>query len=103
MQTSSRRADRVLIGAAVVASVFLLLQLLSFGFGRDQGIYAVVAEGMLEGRAPYRGTWDFKPPGIFFIYAAARFLFGHSTRAIRYVEASGLVSLFAAFAVLSQR
>lgn len=46
------------------------LQILAFSFGRDQGIYALVGEGLLHGQLPYRDLWDFKPPGIFFVYAS---------------------------------
>jgi len=71
-------------------------QILLFGHGRDQGIYSVVAESMLEGGMPYRDAWDFKPPGIFLIFAFAEALFGKSMVSIRLLEVAGLVgSVFA--------
>ena len=66
------------MAGCVLAIAFLLAQLLCFGYGRDQGIYAVVARAMLDGGMPYRDAWDFKPPGIFLIYALARALFGEA-------------------------
>lgn len=69
------------------------LQILVFSFGRDQGIYAVVGEGMLRGKVPYKDLWDFKPPGIFFVYAVAQALFGKSMLAPRLVEVLGLLLL----------
>lgn len=72
-----------------------LLQILLFGFGRDQGIYAVVGDAILRGKMPYRDAWDFKPPGIFLVYAAAEALFGHSMVSVRLVEiASFAVMVF---------
>lgn len=70
-----------------------LVQVLAFSFGRDQGIYGVVAEGILRGQVPYRDLWDFKPPGIFFIYAGSFALFGKSMLAPRLIE---VVFLFGA-------
>ncbi len=73
--------------------VFSLAQVLVFSFGRDQGIYGVVAEGILRGEVPYRDLWDFKPPGIFFVYASSFALFGKTMMAPRLVE---VVMLFGA-------
>jgi hypothetical protein len=71
---------------------FSSLSILLFSFGRDQGIYGVVADTMLKGGMPYRDAWDFKPPGIFIIYAFAQGLFGKSMLAIRLLEVIGLVA-----------
>lgn len=99
----ARYADAALVVLSLTAIAYLLLILLTFRYGRDQGIYAVVGEVVLSGGAPYRDAWDFKPPFIFFIYAGARGLFGPGMISIRLVEALGLVSLVVAFAVLSRR
>lgn|GEM_PF-318462 len=98
-----KRADWVLVAAASLSIAYLLLILLTFKYGRDQGIYAVVADAISQGGAPYGDAWDFKPPFIFFIYALARGLFGSSMTSIRIAEAGALVSLVAAFAILSKR
>ncbi len=71
--------------------IFSVAQVLVFSFGRDQGIYGLVAEGMLRGEVPYLDRWDFKPPGIFFIYAAAYEVFGQSMMAPRLVEAAFMI------------
>jgi arylsulfatase A-like enzyme len=102
-RTIKERADWVFVVAASLSITYLLLILLTFEYGRDQGIYAVVADAISKGGAPYGDAWDFKPPFIFFIYAVARGLFGPSMTSIRIVEAAGLVSLVAAFAILSKR
>lgn len=83
---------------AWITIVVSLLQVLAFSFGRDQGIYGAVAEGILRGEVPYRDLWDFKPPGIFFVYAGSFALFGKSMLAPRLVEV-----LFSFGAVLGLR
>ncbi len=82
---------------------FCLLQLVTMRFGRDQGIYAVVANGMLHGQMPYRDVWDFKPPGIYFVYALALAVFGRNEWGIRIFEAASIASLWPAFHVLSKK
>ncbi len=96
-------ADRLLLFAAFAGLAALLVLLASFRYGRDQGIYAAVAEAIVHGGAPYKDAWDFKPPAIFFVYALARGLFGEGMLAIRLLEATALASLLPAFAALSRR
>ncbi len=93
----------MLVIGALLASAYLLGHLIAFDYGRDQGIYALVADGMLHGEPPYRGVWDFKPPGIFFIFALARVLFGAGVHAVRVLEAIAFGSLIYAFAIFSRR
>ncbi len=69
------------------------LQILLFSFGRDQAIYATVAEGILHGAMPYRDVWDFKPPGIFAVYSLSFGLFGKSMMAPRLIEVAGLIAM----------
>jgi hypothetical protein len=71
---------------------FASLSILLYSFGRDQGIYAVVADTILKGGMPYRDAWDFKPPGIFLVYTLAQGLFGKSMLSIRLLEVIGLVA-----------
>jgi hypothetical protein len=91
------------LGAAFAWIGVLLVILIDFEYGRDQGIYAVVARAILEGGAPYQDAWDFKPPMIFFVYAAARWLFGPEMAAVRILEALGHASLVWAFMIFSRR
>ena len=95
--------DRVAMAAAGLAIAFCLVNLILFRYGRDQGIYAMVADTMLKGGAPYRDAWDFKPPGIFLVYAVARLIFGASEHGVRVLEAAALGSMVWAFAILSRR
>jgi hypothetical protein len=77
-------------------------QLVLFGFGRDQSIYALVGHGVVDGQMPYRDVWDFKPPGIFLIYAAADALFGATMWGPRIFEALGLIGSGALLVRLSR-
>jgi 4-amino-4-deoxy-L-arabinose transferase-like glycosyltransferase len=87
-----RWASRALVVSCTLAIAFLLLQLIWFGYGRDQGIYAMVARAVLDGKMPYRDAWDFKPPGIFLVYALARGMFGAREEGIRLLEALGMAA-----------
>ena len=82
--------------------VFCSIQILTFSFGRDQGIYAMVGDGVVHGKMPYRDVWDFKPPGIFLVYALAQALFGKSMIAIRLLEVAGLIASVFGFARLAE-
>jgi hypothetical protein len=94
---------RGLIAASLVLVAYLFVNILMFRYGRDQGIYAAVADTVLRGGMPYRDAWDFKPPGIFIIYAATRATFGSGQWAIRLVEVFGLASVVGAFFLLARR
>jgi Dolichyl-phosphate-mannose-protein mannosyltransferase len=96
-------ATAILLGFVTVAIAFLLLQLLDFGYGRDQGIYATVARTFAEHGVPYRDAWDFKPPGIFLVYAVAHAVFGSGVAAIRCLEAIALCTLIPAAWILARR
>lgn len=95
--------DRAVIVGSIAVTLFLFTQLLMFGYGRDQGIYAMVADTMLRGGAPYRDAWDFKPPGIFIVYAISRGIFGPAQWGIRVLEVIGLAATCAALVRLGQR
>ncbi|MEK7216320.1 MAG: hypothetical protein AAB289_12055, partial [Chloroflexota bacterium] len=57
--------------------VFLLmLATLGYPMSWDQGVYAYVGQGILQGHPPYRDAWAQNAPGNFFAYAAALRLFG---------------------------
>ncbi len=86
------RPDTCLRLVCALVVVWAASQVLLFGFGRDQSIYAVVGQGVAAGQMPYRDLWDFKPPGIFLVYAAADALFGSKMWGPRVFEAIGLIA-----------
>ncbi len=106
--SEARRAKRlghseVLLGLAGVVMVVALVQVLLFRYGRDQGIYAVIGRTIVEGGAPYRDAWDFKPPGIFFVYALSRAFLGEGQWGIRVIEVAGYVALVPLFVLYAKR
>ncbi len=64
----------------------------------DEGIFAAVAQRMLDGHLLYEGAWDHKPPLIFLLYAGVLATFGESIAALRALTtiavAATQVSLF---------
>jgi 4-amino-4-deoxy-L-arabinose transferase-like glycosyltransferase len=59
---------------------------LIYPFGRDQGAYAYAGWVMLEGGAPYRDVFIFKPPMTAVVHGLAIGLFGVNTWAIRVLD-----------------
>jgi len=99
---SIRDPDAWLSWVAWLVIAVCALQILTFSFGRDQSIYALVGEGVLHGQLPYRDLWDFKPPGIFLVYALAQALFGRGMVAIRVLEVLGTVGSVFGFMRLAE-
>ncbi|MGH0032476.1 MAG: hypothetical protein ACQGVC_22010 [Myxococcota bacterium] len=97
------RFGPVLVSLCLLGAGWLLVRLTQFEYGLDQGIYATVADVMREGGVPYRDAWDFKPPGIFLVYAAAKAMFGDTMAAVRWLEALLWASLAVAFALHARR
>jgi hypothetical protein len=95
--------DRWIEAGSWALVAFCCIQILLFSFGRDQSIYAVVGDGVLHGKMPYRDLWDFKPPGIFLVYALAQSLFGKNMLAPRLLEVAGLCGMVFAFRKLGER
>lgn len=91
LRNAARRPEFWLAAFCTLTVVWAASQLLFFGFGRDQSIYALVGRGILEGDMPYRDRWDFKPPGIFLLYAFAEAVFGPVMWGPRVLEAVGLL------------
>jgi 4-amino-4-deoxy-L-arabinose transferase-like glycosyltransferase len=79
------------LGVCLLVGIVCILLILMFGYGRDQGIFAVIGRTILEGGMPYRDAWDLKPPGIYLIFAFTRLLFGSGPWGIRLVEVVGLL------------
>ncbi|MEO8056513.1 MAG: glycosyltransferase family 39 protein [Acidobacteriota bacterium] len=103
MHPAPVRTTRIAIAAAVLVVLPLLLMILQFGAGRDQGVYLVAARAMESGGLPYRDVWDIKPPGIYFLYGFARTLGGGGMTPVRALECAALASQIVAFALLTRR
>jgi hypothetical protein len=69
------------VGIVIAAGVIRLPSLIQ-PLGPDQGIMAVIGDGILKGKLPYRDLWEMASPAIFYTYAGMFKLFGRSMAAI---------------------
>ncbi len=72
----------VILGVIIVCIAALRIRLLDFPLERDEGGFAYMANLMLKGIPPYTEAYDFKPPGLYAVYAFSLFLFGKSPTGI---------------------
>jgi 4-amino-4-deoxy-L-arabinose transferase-like glycosyltransferase len=70
--------------------ILLYLPFLGTPFERDEGVYATIAQGLLDGKVPYRDLFDNKPPLVYGWYAISFLVFGESVVAPRLVAAAFL-------------
>ena len=71
-------ADKAFTTMVMVICAGLLLPILSFRMGLDQGVFAYMGAEILDGRWPYVDTWDHAFPGLMFLNAGEILLFGKS-------------------------
>ncbi|MBK9746754.1 MAG: glycosyltransferase family 39 protein [Chloroflexi bacterium] len=84
MAVTLRRHAAILI---VIAAILLIAApTLTYPLGRDQGEFATIGRGLLQGKAPYVDLWNPKPPAVFYVYAAAMALFGQTAPALRAID-----------------
>jgi hypothetical protein len=80
-------AASVILGVLLLAlGAALLAPLLTYPYGRDQGVFAVGADVIARGGVPYQDAWEMKPPGIFYLYLTSFVLFGRSMLAPRLLD-----------------
>src|SRR5690606_6386058 len=80
-----RRFDRWALAAAALGLI-LALPVLTYPLGRDQGMYANIAQAIRAGGLPFIDMWDVKPPAIYYIYAGGISLFGATTPGLRAID-----------------
>ncbi len=75
-------------GAAwtLLVSGLILVPVLGYRMGLDQGTYAYVAAGLAEGRWPYLQTWDHQFPGGMILHAVEILLLGRSPTMFRLAD-----------------
>lgn len=75
------------IALIVIFILIAALPTLVYPLGRDQGEFATIGRGILDGRVPYVDLWNPKPPAVFYVYAAAIALSGDgSTIGLRAID-----------------
>lgn len=75
-----------ILAGVLLAVVILAMPVLTYPLGRDQGEFATIGRGILDGKTPYTELWNPKPPAIFYVYAGAMTLFGRTTEALRALD-----------------
>lgn len=81
----TRRANLIFF-ALLAAIIILALPVLTYPLGRDQGEFATIGRGILDGKIPYVDLWNPKPPAVFYVYALAIRLFGRTAEALRTID-----------------
>ena len=84
-------SSRLWLLGTLIAVFILALPSLRYPIGRDQATYCVIGQALLKGKQLYRGLWDNKPPGIFYIYAALVSVFGRVMGLVGVVDVLWLV------------
>lgn len=84
--------DALFLFILCLLPMLLYLPVMGSPFERDEGTYATIAQGVLDGKVPYRDLFDNKPPLIYGWYALSFALFGESVWAPR-ILAACLLSL----------
>jgi len=81
----TRRANLIFF-ALIFAIIVLALPVLTYPPGRDQGEFATIGRGILDGKIPYVDLWNPKPPAVFYVYALAIRIFGRTAEALRAID-----------------
>jgi hypothetical protein len=74
--------ESLIVSAVLFIAVFLRVPSITEPIGPDQGIMAVIGEGLLHGKLPYRDYFEMASPAIFFTYALMFKVFGPRMSAI---------------------
>lgn len=98
-----RLTPRLQLLALIVLVLVLALPVLTYPLGRDQGEFATIGYGLLDGRPPYSGLWNPKPPAVFVVYALFSGLFGPSVWALRLIDLVMFPALAVALYMLGAR
>lgn len=66
--------------------VLVLISMLTWPFGWDQGLFAWVGDVITQGGLPYRDAWDIKGPLTHYAFALAQTIFGRNMWGIRILD-----------------
>jgi len=70
LETHSNGKERFLVLCILLFAGIIRIPSLTQPIGPDQGLMAVIGEGILHGKLPYRDYWEMASPAIFFTYAS---------------------------------
>jgi len=95
--------NRVRLLALLVLITLIALPILTYPLGRDQGEFATIGRGILNGRVPYKDLWNPKPPAVFYVYGLAMGIFGQTTAALRAIDLIIVPLISAALYAIARR
>jgi 4-amino-4-deoxy-L-arabinose transferase-like glycosyltransferase len=72
----------VLLAAVALLACAVRYRLLDVPLERDEGGFAYIGQLILDGIPPYAEAYDYKPPGLYLLYASFILLFGASPAGI---------------------
>jgi len=75
-ESRKTRRSRLWLVAALLFVLFWALPNLSQPISRDQAMYCVIGDGLLQGQRLYRDLWDNRPPATAYVFAAIGKAFG---------------------------
>lgn len=80
------KRDWLLLAVLIAVTSLIALPVLTYPLGRDQGEFATIGRGILNGRVPYTELWNPKPPAVFYVYALAMRLLGQTVLSLRAID-----------------
>ena len=80
------RNEKLFLIFSYVLMAGTALSTLWWPMGRDQGIFAVVADTILAGGTPYIDAWEVKGPLVYYLSALAQWVFGPNQWGIRALD-----------------
>ena len=103
-QISSLRLFHYLyVGLLLLLGAVLLAPMLVYPFGSDHGSFATTADVLRQGGMLYRDVWEIKPPGIYYLFAAAFAAFGRSMFAARLLDMLWTLAAAGVLALVGRR
>lgn len=87
MGNTHKIREVISVSLIVILAGLVRIPSLTQPLGPDQGVLAVIGEGLLHGELPYRDYWEMSSPAIFFTYALILKILGVSMAAIPIADA----------------
>ena len=82
VKTSKGQPWLIYIMLIVLLTIAVRYRLIDVPLERDEGGFAYCAQLILHGIPPYTVAYDYKPPGLYFLYASSITIFGSGVQAV---------------------
>ncbi|HOX39011.1 MAG TPA: glycosyltransferase family 39 protein [Candidatus Brocadiia bacterium] len=91
MTTGNAKTTALKVVFIALAGICIALPMAAWPLNRDEGIFAVCADAILRGEKLYDNAFDFKGPGVHYLYALAFATFGRSMQSPRILDLAGTI------------